>query len=87
MSQTARMASVHLRDTAGRVHSAGDGVLALLAVFPLGGPAVTAVDLLGLRPLVRWLYQLVASRRGRLARFVRDFDPVVLPPRSWPPPR
>jgi predicted DCC family thiol-disulfide oxidoreductase YuxK len=68
MSQEQRMASWHLVDDGGRVHSGGDAFAPLLRLIPGGGPFARALDALP------WLgpaaYRAVAGRRSWLGRLI-----------------
>lgn len=60
-----RLASSHLVDPQGRVHSAGAGILGLASLLPLTAPFAFLFRLLpGHEVLVEKLYRFVAANRG-----------------------
>jgi hypothetical protein len=82
MPEEQRLASMHVVDTRGRVHSAGDAVIVLLS---LNRKTRVQAWLARLLPPVRRKiareYQKLADRRGELSEKVPDVAPVSRPPR------
>ena len=82
MPEEERLASMHIVDTSGRVHSAGDAVIVLLS---LNRKTRWKARLARLLPPVRRKiareYQKLADRRGELSEKVGDAPPTHVPPR------
>jgi hypothetical protein len=77
-----RRRSMHVVDTRGRVHSAGDAVIALMAVNPKTRPRAWLVRAVpSLRRKVAAQYEKTASRRGELSDRVPDKEVTVVAPR------
>ena len=73
---------MHIVDEHGRVFSAGEAVIRLLAVFPRTRWKAWIARLLPpVRRKVAAEYQRLADRRGELAERVPDSLPTVVPPR------
>jgi hypothetical protein len=88
MPEEQRLASMHIVDERGRVHSAGRAVMVLLS---LTGTRKQRLQMW----LARWVppvrskieaeYQRLAARRGELSDRVDDIAPVHRPPRWYRP--
>ena len=77
-----RRESMHVVGVNGRVASAGDAVIALLAAFPQTRWSARAARLLPpLRHKIAREYQRLADRRGSLSEGVEDVPPTVVRPR------
>jgi hypothetical protein len=73
---------MHVVDRRGRVFSAGEGVIRLLAVFPRSRWKAWVARLVPpVRRKVASEYQRLADRRNELSAKVPDAEPVVVPPR------
>jgi hypothetical protein len=82
MPEEQRLASMHVVDTQGRVHSAGRAVIQLLALNrKTRWQAWLARLLPPVRNKIEREYQRLASRRGELSERVEDVPPTVVPPR------
>jgi predicted DCC family thiol-disulfide oxidoreductase YuxK len=85
MPEEQRLASMHIVDTRGRVHSAGRAVMLLLS---LTGTRKQRFQMRlarlfpPLRNKIEREYQRLASRRGELSERVDDVPPVSRPP-GW----
>lgn len=82
MPEEERLASMHVVDEHGRVHSAGRAVVVLLGLNRRTRWKARLARLLP--PVMRKVereYQALASRRGELAETVDDVEPTVVPPR------
>jgi hypothetical protein len=86
MPEEERLASMHIVDTRGGVHSAGDAVIVLLS---LNRKTRVQAWLARLLPPVRHKiereYQKLADRRGELSDKVPDAEPTTRPPRWYRP--
>lgn len=83
MPEEERLASMHVVDTRGRVHSAGRAVIVLLS--HIGTPKQRfqmrlARLLPPLRARIEREYQALAARRGELSERVDDVPPTIRPP-------
>ena len=73
---------MHIVDRDGSVHSAGEAVILLFAVFPRTRWKAWLARLLPpVRRKVAREYERLASRRAELAAKVPDSEPVHVPPR------
>ena len=73
---------MHVVEKDGTVHSAGEAVIRLLAVFPRTRWKSWAARLLPpLRRKVSRDYERLADRRSELSERVPDAEPTVVPPR------
>lgn len=82
MPEEQRLASMHVVDTRGRVHSAGAAVVVLLSLNPRTRVQSWLARLLppvGAR--IDREYQKLAARRAELSAEVPDAEPTVVPPR------
>ena len=81
--EDARRRSMHVVDRRGRVKSAGDAVIALLALSPRTRPqAWLARAVPSLRRKVRERYDRTAARRAELSERVPDAEVTVVEP-GW----
>lgn len=82
MPEEERLASMHVVDTQGRVHSAGAAVIVLLS---LNRKTRLQARMARLLPPVRHKidreYQKLADRRGDLSERVPDVEPTTVRPR------
>ena len=88
MPEEQRLASMHLVDTNGRVHSAGDAVILLLSLSTsrkLRFQALLARVLPPIRKKIHREYQKLADRRGELSAKVDDVEAISRPPRWYRP--
>lgn len=88
MPEEQRLASMHIVDVHGRVHSAGDAVILLLSVNKrrtVRMQAWLARLFPPLRRKIRREYQKLADRRGELAGTVDDVAAISRPPRWYRP--
>ena len=88
MPEEQRLASMHIVDTRGRVHSAGRAVMLLLSVTGTRSQRfqmLLARVLPPLRNKIEREYQRLASRRGELSARVEDVPAVSRPPRWYRP--
>jgi predicted DCC family thiol-disulfide oxidoreductase YuxK len=77
----ARYASMHVVARDGRIHSGGDGVIALMAVFPTTRVQAWLARILPpLRRRIHRRYDAMASRRGELSNRVTDEPLTIVPP-------
>ena len=82
MPEEERLASMHVVDVRGRVHSAGDAVIQLFSVHPRTRWRAWLARLWPpLRRKIEREYQRLAARRGELSDRVADVEPTVVPPR------
>jgi hypothetical protein len=88
MPEEQRLASMHVVDTRGRVHSAGRAVMVLLATTGTRKQRFQmwlARLLPPLRNKIEREYQRLADRRGELSDRVDDVPPIHRPPRWYRP--
>ena len=88
MPEDERLASMHIVDVHGRVHSAGDAVILLLSLNrrrKLRVQALLARLLPPLRKKIHREYQKLADRRGDLSAKVDDVEAISRPPRWYRP--
>ena len=88
MPEEQRLASMHIVDTHGRVHSAGDAVILLLSLNrsrKLRFQALLARLLPPIRKKIHREYQKLAARRGELSAKVDDVEAIARPPRWYRP--
>lgn len=86
MPEEERLASMHIVDTRGRVHSAGRAVIVLLSLNRKTRIQAWLARLLPpVRNKIEREYQKLASRRGELSERVEDVPPVSRPPRWYRP--
>lgn len=88
MPEEERLASMHIVDTRGRVHSAGAAVVLLLSLNKRRKVRMQAWLARLLPPVRRKIdreYQRLADRRGELSERVEDVEPVTRPPRWYRP--
>lgn len=79
---------MHVVDTSGRVHSAGDAVILLLSLNTsrkLRLQAWLARLLPPVRRKIHREYQKLADRRGELSQRVADVEAITRPPRWYRP--
>lgn len=82
------MASMHIVDVRGRVHSGGDAVILLLSLNKSRKrrlQAWLARLVPPARKKIRREYQKLADRRGELSAKVEDVEAVARPPRWYRP--
>ena len=88
MPEEQRLASMHIVDVHGRVHSAGRAVMLLLSTTGTRKQRwqMRLARLLPpLRNKIEREYQRLASRRGELSERVEDIPPIHRPPRWYRP--
>ena len=88
MPEEQRLASMHIVDERGRIHSAGRAVMLLLSLTGTGTQRwqMRLARLLPpLRTKIEREYQRLASRRGELSDRVEDVPAVSRPPRWYRP--
>lgn len=88
MPEEQRLASMHIVDVHGRVHSAGDAVILLLSLSKrpkLRLQALLARLLPPVRRRIHREYQRLADRRGELSAEVEDAAAISRPPRWYRP--
>ena len=88
MPEEQRLASMHIVDVHGRVHSAGDAVILLLSLngsWKLRLQALLARLLPPVRRKIHREYQKLAERRGELSAKVDDVEAISRPPRWYRP--
>lgn len=82
MPEDDRRRSMHVVSRRGRVRSAGDAVIALMAVNPRTRPRAWLVRVVpSMRRRVAEQYQRTADRRGELSEKVPDAPVTVVEPR------
>jgi hypothetical protein len=82
MPEEERLASMHIVDERGRVHSAGDALIVLMARNPATRRDARLARLLPWRRRkIARQYRELADRRGELSEKVDDVDPISVPPR------
>jgi predicted DCC family thiol-disulfide oxidoreductase YuxK len=82
MPEEERLASMHIVDTNGRVHSAGAAVIMLLSLNKKTRRQARMARLLPpIRRNVHREYQKLADRRAELSAKVPDAEPTTVPPR------
>ena len=78
MTDVERTASVQFLDVDGHIASAGNAVVEIARRLPVVGPPIARLGRFGpTNRLIEASYRLVARHRHRLARFVRDVEPVT----------
>jgi predicted DCC family thiol-disulfide oxidoreductase YuxK len=83
LTEEQRLASMHVIGVDGRVHSAGDAVVELLAASPKTRWKARAARLLPpVRRKIGVEYQKLADRRGELSAKSPDVPPIVIEPRA-----
>lgn len=88
MPEDQRLASMHIVDVHGRVHSAGDAVILLLSLsssWKVRLQAWLARLLPPIRKKIHREYQKLADRRGELSDRVEDVEAISRPPRWYRP--
>lgn len=88
MPEEERLASMHIVDAHGRVHSAGDAVIVLLSLNrsrKVRFQALLARLLPPIRKRIHREYQKLADRRGELSAKVDDVAAISRPPRWYRP--
>ena len=88
MPEEERLASMHIVDVHGRVHSAGDAVIVLMSVNKsrkVRMQAWLARLLPPVRNKIEREYRRLADRRGELSERVEDVEPISRPPRWYRP--
>ena len=70
MDETTRMASFHLVDAGGTVHSAGRALTELLRLLPGGRPLAALAG--AVQPFTDAVYRLVAGNRTRLGPLIPE---------------
>ena len=88
MPEEQRLASMHIVDVHGRVHSAGDAVILLLSLNRSRKVRLQAWLARLLPPIRRKIhreYQRLADRRGELSDKVDDVEAISRPPRWYRP--
>lgn len=82
MPEEERLASMHVVDTRGRVHSAGDAVVVLLSLNARTRWQARMARLLPpVRRKIAREYRRLADRRAELSERVPDVEPIAVPPR------
>ena len=82
MPEEERLASMHIVDTRGRVHSAGRAVIVLLSLNRKTRVQAWLARLLPpVRNRIEREYQRLAARRGELSERVEDVPPTEVRPR------
>jgi hypothetical protein len=88
MPEEERVASMHIVDVRGRVHSAGDAVIVLLSLNKSRKVRLQAWVARRFPPARRKIareYQKLADRRAELSDRVPDVEAISVPPRWYRP--